>query len=131
MELKVAGTLFNSGGGGGGGFYFGRGQQDQPREEEAAEAEAPELAPDERHLSRLEVDRSRLTCGVPSRLQLGLPAAPTLEAPMADVGLDDAAITALQTELEGKVRVLQFALTRIEASYARRLRAEVGELRVG
>jgi hypothetical protein len=131
MDLKVAGTLFNSSGGGGGGFYFGRGQQDQSREEEAEEAAAPELSADERHFSRPAADRSRLMYGVPSRLRLGLPGAPTLEAPTADVGLDDAALATLQAELTGKVRVLQFALTRIEASYARRLRAEVGELRVG
>jgi hypothetical protein len=131
MDLKVAGTLFNSGGGGGGGFYFGRGQQDQPREEEPEEAVAPELASDERHFSRPMADRSRLMHGMPSRLRLGLPGAPALEAPAANVGLDDEALATLHAELAGKVRVLQFALTRIEASYARRLRAEVGELRVG
>jgi hypothetical protein len=131
MELKVAGTLFNSSGGGGGGFYFGRGQQDQPREEAAEEAAAPELATDERCISRPEADRSRLMERIPSRLRLGLPAAPKLEPPAAEIGLDESALATLQAELSGKVRVLQFALTRIEASYARRLRAEVGELHVG
>ncbi|MEB3222936.1 MAG: hypothetical protein VKS61_12740 [Candidatus Sericytochromatia bacterium] len=131
MALKVAGTLFNSNGGGGGGFYFSGGQQDRRRDEQRDEAEATDLSPDETNFSLGSPDRSFLPGRAASALRLGLPAAPLPEAPLAAIGLDDEAITRLLAEVHGKLRVLEFAVTRVEQSYLRRQHAEVGELRVG
>lgn len=125
MDFKVAATLFNSGGGGGGGFFFGRGQQEQPRDEQEAEPEAGDLGTDAvRWSSR---DRSGLHIGHPSQIRLSLPPAATLEEPVAP---SDEELAALEAEILGKLRVLAFGVGRLEQAYARRLHAEVGETRV-
>lgn len=132
MELKVASTLFSSSGGGGGGFYFGRNPQEAEEATQEQDTEPGELSNDVVSWSL----RSRNRAAAPwrpatrSRLPLGLPAAAALE-PAEDKALTEAEVGALQAELLGKIRVLTFAVTRLETSFERRLHAEVGNLLIG
>lgn len=126
MALTVLSTMFNSGGGGGSSFYMGRGDRDgqQKRRDEAEEvgeleADALEIGGDGR-------DGLRLPARQPSKLSLWQP------RPPAPRYVDEAAVLAeLEDAIQSKMRVLGHGVARMERDYARRLRAEVGEMLIG
>ncbi|MEB3198139.1 MAG: hypothetical protein VKP62_13145 [Candidatus Sericytochromatia bacterium] len=131
MDLKISGTLFNSSGGGQGGFYFGRGQKDgENQEEEEPEAPAPGAASQDQVRFSAEAlgrDAEKLTTRIPSRLTL--PPRPELE-PVPAEEATEREWRRLEAELLGKLKVLDFAVTRFETAFASRFHAEVGEVSI-
>ncbi|MEB3285164.1 MAG: hypothetical protein VKN33_07760 [Candidatus Sericytochromatia bacterium] len=132
MELKVASTLFNSSGGGGGAFYFGRNPETNEEASTEQDSEAPEFSNDVTRWSRpsLSGDGSLWQNPSRSRLLLSLVSPPTLELPEETSDNEDE-VRQLHLEIGGKIRVLNFAVTRLESAFQRRLHAEVGDIKIG
>lgn len=127
MELKVGSTLFNSSGGGGGSFYMGRGDKDErgkqrQDEDETGEMGGDELAFGDQGLAR---DGMRLPPRHRSFLALGLP------APVAVEVDPDEVVAELESAIHVKMKLLSIAVTRMEAAFARRLHAEIGDVVIG
>jgi hypothetical protein len=130
MELKVASTLFNSSGGGGGAFYFGRNPEANEEASTEQDSEAPEFSNDVTRWSRpsLSGDGGIWQNPSRSRLLLSLVSPPTLELPEETI---DNEVRQLHLEIVGKIRVLNFAVTRLESAFQRRLHAEIGDIKIG
>ena len=123
MELKVGSTLFNSSSGGGGTFYMGRGDKDEQGKKRQDEDETGEMGGDE--LAFGTCDGVRLPPRHRSFLALGQP------APVA-VDVDpDAVVAELESAIHVKMKLLSIAVTRMEAEFARRLHAEIGDVVIG
>ncbi len=127
MELKVGNTLFNSSSGGGGTFYMGRGDKDEKGKERKDEDETGEIGSDEMSFSdrSLSRDGMRLPPRHRSFLSLGCPAPVTVEIDAEEV------VAELENAIQTKVRLLSFAVTRLEAAFERRLHAEIGDILIG
>lgn len=123
MELKVGNSQFSNNGGGGGTFFMGRGDRDGQKKDRDDEPEAaPELEADAWQDSH----SLHLPTRQPSRLSLWQP------RPPAAVAVDEAAVAAeLANALHMKLRLLNHSVGRLERDYARRLRAEIGEMLIG
>lgn len=127
MELKVGSTLFNSSSGGGGTFYMGRGDKDEQgkkREEqdETGEMGGDELAFGDQGLAR---DGMRLPPRHRSFLSLGQPAPIEIDVDPEEV------VAELESAIQIKMKLLSIAVTRMEAAFERRLRAEIGDVVIG
>lgn len=127
MELKVASTLFNSSSGGGGTFYMGRGDKDEKGKQRKDEDETGEIGSDELSFSDrgLARDGMRLPPRHRSFLSLG---AQLPEAAQVD---PEEVVAELESAIQTKMRLLTFAVTRLEANFERRLHAEIGDLLIG
>lgn len=123
MELKVASTLFNSSGGGGSSFFMGRGDRDEKGKQQKEEEATGEIGGDEMSFSSR--DGMRLPPRHRSFLALGAHAP---EAPEVDA---DAVVSELESAIHTKMRLLTIAVTRMEAEFSRRLRAEIGDIVIG
>jgi hypothetical protein len=132
MALKVQDSQFSNNGGGGSTFYMGRGQGDSQgdgqrkrRHDDKADdqGDPPELVADA--FAATELAGALLNAGQPSRLSIWA------QRPVAPVIVDEAALMAeLKRAVHGKLRVLEHAVGRLERDYARRLRAEIGDMRI-
>jgi hypothetical protein len=123
MELKVASTLFNSNGGGGGGFFMGRGDKDERRQGREEADETGEMSEDALAISGPDAIQ------LPPRHRSSLALGALLPAPIA---VDEEAVVAeLESAIQMKMRLLDISVARLERDYARRLRAEIGDILIG